>query len=179
MNLINPKVQLQENEWVKVVDSFSYELTPEEFFGKSSDDSIVRMEKDYRRKWGESANFRIIGVDIQFLKPCRASREGPGAAEEQAEQRFLYKETIMEQLSERVGVSMEQPAELRFRCDYRTKTFVTFYDKHGREIKTDGEMPKALNDSGPTKMEMFPGEKTYVSFIVPEKAAYWYVWVPK
>src|SRR5208282_1575839 len=72
MNPINPTVQLQENEWVKVVNSYFYESTPEEFFGKSSDDPIVTIVKKAARDEGRSENFRIIGVDIQFLKPCQA-----------------------------------------------------------------------------------------------------------
>jgi hypothetical protein len=67
-----------------------------------------------------------------------------------------------------------------YRCDYRIKAFATFFSSPGYELETKGEIPFALliNDTV-RKTEILPGEDTYVSFLIPDKAESWEVWVPK
>jgi hypothetical protein len=70
----------------------------------------------------------------------------------------------------------------RFRCDYRIKVFATFLSPTGFEMETDGIIPYALLIDSvleKRKTEMLPGETTYVTFIIPENAKSWKVWVPK
>jgi hypothetical protein len=66
----------------------------------------------------------------------------------------------------------------KFRCDYRIKVFPTFYSSIGYEIETQGEIPSAgFKES--QKIEMLPGENTFVTFIIPDEADSWHVWVPR
>jgi len=70
----------------------------------------------------------------------------------------------------------------RFRCDDRLKVFVTFLSTTGNELKTDGEIPIAylINDkSTDRKTLMVSGERTHMTFMIPEKAESWEIWVPK
>jgi hypothetical protein len=70
----------------------------------------------------------------------------------------------------------------KFRCDYRIKVFATFFSSKGYEMETVGEIPYALltdSFSQARKTEMLPGENSFVTFVIPESAASWKVWVPK
>jgi hypothetical protein len=78
---------------------------------------------------------------------------------------------------ERIVTDMTVP---EFRCDYRIKVFATFFSVGGYEIKTDGSIPIALWISqSKRKKEMLPGESTYVTFLIPDNAVSWKVWVPR
>jgi hypothetical protein len=57
--------RVKENEWIKIVDNFVQELTPEEFFQTKLSDHQLQFYKGkiYKRLW----------VEIEFLKPCTAS----------------------------------------------------------------------------------------------------------
>jgi len=70
----------------------------------------------------------------------------------------------------------------RYKCDYRNKVFASFYSAAGYEIETKGEFPTAYwTDSNRTKrkIEMLPGETTYVTMYIPDEVKSWKVWVPK
>lgn len=70
----------------------------------------------------------------------------------------------------------------RYRCDYKIKVFTTFFAKEGYEIRTEGDIPLAQkidSYSENRKTVMLPGETLWLSFIIPDDAVYWYVWVPK
>jgi len=77
----------------------------------------------------------------------------------------------------------------RFRCDNKLKVFVSFFSA-GVEIKTEGEIPIAylinkandkLTNLGEEnrKTLMVSGERTYLTFSIPDEAKSWEVWVPK
>jgi hypothetical protein len=67
-----------------------------------------------------------------------------------------------------------------FSCDYRTKTFVSFFSADGYEIETEGQnAPARFTKEGVRKEEIFPGEETYLTFFIPENAKSWKVWVPR
>jgi len=73
MKNINQKVQLQENEWVKIVDSSVYEETPEEVFHKQSDDPFIIEHKQDAKKRGYPVNGLRLQVKIQFFHYCMAT----------------------------------------------------------------------------------------------------------
>jgi hypothetical protein len=192
---INKAVQLQENEWVKISDAWVDEQTPAEALHLKSDD----------KGFEGMPNFRYLHVQIQFLKPCRASTTGPapdltGSPEAQAvfmiglinyamnhnepkeriDAAFREYEKHCSKHGIDSGKLMMDVGVPRFRCDYRTKLFAVFFDANGIELNTDSKIPIALliNDND-RQTEILPGEKTYVKFSVPDKAVYWFVWVPK
>jgi hypothetical protein len=114
----------------------------------------ILMMDEAQKKGDKEAVERLMGV---FEKNCKEAGIDP--------QDFLS--------------DIELP---RFRCDYRLRIFVTFLTKEGLEIKTMDEIPYALlldGNSGKRKTEMLPGERMYVTFLIPDKAKSWKVWVPK
>ena len=90
------------------------------------------------------------------------------------------------QLCEKSGIDpyefMSDVLTPKFRCNYRNKVFVTFYNSKGYEIDTIGQLPMAYwTDHSHTKrkIEELPGQETYVKFIIPANAKSWNAWVPK
>ena len=208
--------RVKENEWIKIVDNFVQELTPEEFYKVGPDAPLAKLSK--------GKVFKKLYVEIEFLKPCTATTLFPEISEkwqrEVDENMRRYDRNpklkpvmsprsqafFMIQLANHAaregkdfqGVLKEytdfcekngiDPHKFQndlylpqFRCDNRIKVFVTFISK-GIEIETNGEIPFAylMNDkSTDRKTEMVSGERTYVSFMMPEEAESWEVWVPK
>lgn len=163
LSKINPKVQLKENSWLKIVNEFVIEESPEQYYSKIYDDDKLRKDSIKR---ASSKIFKTLYVDIQFLKPCNATKlKGSHPLS-------IFDITSPEWID--IVIS-------KFRCDYRLKVFVTFFSSEGNEIKTGGIYPIALwTDSLhiKRKTEMLPGEKIQVSFLIPEEVKYWHVWVP-
>jgi hypothetical protein len=147
-------------------------------------------------------NFRNLHIKIQFLKPCNAttrmdtiSEKPLSRIEEDIAVGLLIAKAVdsgnikegnkiipellkkYPEYYERIVTDMLVPI---FRCDYRIKVFATFFSAGGYEIKTDGSIPIALWISeNKRKKEMLPGETTYVSFLIPDDAESWKVWLPK
>jgi hypothetical protein len=71
---INPAVQLQDNGWLKIVDQYIEESTPEEFY--SGDEQAIKSHKESVKllKY-KTEKIRKLHVKIQFLKPCVATTE--------------------------------------------------------------------------------------------------------
>lgn len=66
-------VRLQENGWIRIVDHFVENLTPEEFYGVSADDPKVKMRKDMVTQGMINEDiYRRLHIKIEFLKPCVA-----------------------------------------------------------------------------------------------------------
>lgn len=57
--------RVKENEWIKIVNHFVWELTPEQFYKVGPDTPLAKMNK--------GKIFRKLWVQIEFLKPCTAS----------------------------------------------------------------------------------------------------------
>jgi hypothetical protein len=158
MNKINTEVQVQSNSWLKIIDYYIETETRAEFYERvNMDVELTEYDKKEILRW--------LNVNIQFLKPCQATIKKAA--------------TIEEALKEIMNTEYQVPM---FRCDYRTKVFITYFNKKGHEIKTEGNFPVALrlnSFSDKRQTIMVPGEKTHVTFRVPNDATDWYVWVPK
>ena len=55
--------RVQENGWIRIIDHFVENLTPEEFYKVGPDHPLAKMDKAFKKLW----------VQIEFLKPCTAS----------------------------------------------------------------------------------------------------------
>jgi len=178
---VDLKVRRQENDWVKVLQSFAFEQTPEEFFHKKSDDRVVIVHKETAKVMGERENFRWLQVEVEFQRYCMATKKKPPEGRLKKYLGGDPKTTWELFWAEILSPDIETIVPM-FRCDDRAEVFATFYDEDGRELSTKGALAFAyLIDEGldRRKMEMLPGEKTYVWFSVPDKAVYWYEWVAK
>lgn len=162
LSRINPEVQLKENSWIKIVNEVVVEESPEEFYDRIYSDmpeirnsDVTKRTIEYDKQRGIIR--REIYVEIQFLKPCKATvlkTDDP------------IRDNIIGNFDHIV------PA---YRCDYQTKVFVTLFSQSGKEIKTDSAFPISYK----REREVFPGEKVWLSFYIGTDATYWYVWVPK
>lgn len=71
---INHAVQLQDNGWLKIIDQYIEEFTPEEFY--KGDAQMIKMQKENVKSFGyKTEKIRMLRVKIQFLKPCVATTE--------------------------------------------------------------------------------------------------------
>jgi len=194
-------VRLQENGWIRILDSYVTNQTMEEKL-KNMNWTVTLSDK--------KEIIRELVVKVQFLKPCIATKKiptkgGQGLFGWSTEETALFMLSGLNRYA--VENDMEKWGKLnkeyekfcedngidstefmidmtvpKFRCDYRIKAFATFYSSKGFEVKTIGEIPIALiKDSYSTsrKTEMLPGENTYVTFHIPDDADSWNVWVPK
>lgn len=175
MENINTDVQLKDNGWIKIVNNFVREMTPEEFFEAKPTDNIVIFHKNFASMEGKNPNIIRLYVKIQFLKPWKAKfKEGS----DEILKRGLFG------IDNDVGKEPDMIEVLDalnpvFNCNYRTTIFVTFFRKDGSELKTDKNIPVAYFKGKKRKMEMLPGETMYTFFSIPDGATDWYVWVPK
>lgn len=205
-------VRLQENGWIRIVDHFVTNLTPEEFYKVSADHPLAKMMKNEK--------FRVLYIKIEFLKRCiantideeirkdsmrriearlpvtnegqallmlnlsayAASKAKTESEKEDAQKVYTeFKEFCTGNGIDPVQFNMDVSVP-RYRCDYRNKVFASFYSAAGHEIETRGEYPIGYwIDSNRTtrKVEMLPGETTYVTMYIDNKAKSWKVWVPK
>jgi hypothetical protein len=198
------EVILQENGWIKIADHFVAELTPEEFYGVGTDDPMVKIRKEMVvQGMMDEVIFKKLHLKIEFLKSCVAttrkdSKKPLSKIEEDIAMGLLIatgaintghekegKKIIDELLRKYPNDYEEILTDLTvpvFRCNYRDKVFVSFYSAKGDEIETVGDYPIAYwIDSNRTKRktEMLPGETTYVTFLIPDSAKSWKIWVPK
>lgn len=176
---VDLKVRRQDNDWLKITQSFAFEQTPEEFFHEGSDDRAVIVRKQAARAMGERENFRWLQVEVQFLRLCVATKKKPRAGRF-AKYRGSDPKTTWELFwADILSPDIDSIVPM-FRCDAGTEVFATFYGKDGGELDTKGAFAFAYlidADLERRKMEMLPGEKTYVWFSVPDEAVYWYEWV--
>lgn len=160
---INTSVQLKENKWIKITNEYYWEETVEEF------EKRMGLE-------GVSSNknmiFRTVAVWVQFLKPCKATSKYDDIKAE-------YPDGITPNEAKARKLFALENLTLRYKCDYRTKVFVTFFSSDGVEIETSGEQPMAMTDEDGFKLEILPGEKTLLIFTVSKGATSWYSWVSK
>jgi len=178
---VNFKDRRQENDWLRITQSFAFEQTPEEFYHKGSDDRLVIVHKQSARVMGERENLRWLQVEVQFLRYCEATKKKPPEGR-LAKYRGSDPKTMWELFWADILAPDIDSIVPMFRCDDRTEVYATFYDQEGRELSTKGALAFAYvidQDQDKRKMEMLPGEKTYVWFSVPDKAVYWYEWVSK
>jgi len=178
---INLTARRQENDWLKITQSFAFEQTPEEFFHTGSDDRMVVVHKQTAKIMGERENFRWLQVEVQFLRYCMATKKKPPEGR-LGKYRGSDPKTTWELFwADILSPDIDSIVPM-FRCDDRTEVFATFYDEKGKELNTKGALAFAYivdEAQDERKMEMLPGDKTYVWFSVPDKAAYWYEWVSK
>jgi hypothetical protein len=151
----------------------------------------------------DNYDFRRLNVKIEFLQPCNATTILDATNEKPLSkmENDILVGLLIAIAAEKTGSEKESAkitAELirkypddyqrivtdilvpKFRCDYRVKVFATFFYADGHEIETDGDIPIALRiRENQRKEEMLPGETTYVTFLIPDKAVSWEVWVPK
>ncbi len=169
LDKINTDVQVQDNGWIKIVRHFVESQTMGELYRDIGAGDLLKTEKD------KNKIVRHLYVYIQFLKYCKATIK-------QAE--FKEDMSVDNLAKEFDNLLFDEDYEFhKFKCNYRNKVFVTFFTKEGYEIETKGNYPiakKIDSSSDKRKTEMFPGEKTTVSFIlIPDKATSWYPWVSK
>jgi hypothetical protein len=189
---INFDVQLKNNGWIKILEENAYSMTPEQYYEYLTDDKskIAQYSRNHReisKHLNQDENFRIIYVKIQFLNYCKASVDKDDVAKYQKEWEDMvdklpsindkrpYKPT-----KEYDVIGMLDANTARFRCNYRTTLMTSFYSSTGEEIKTEKSIPIAKWETDKKrKEEMVPGETMTIPITVPDKALYWYVWVPK
>src|SRR4030066_1446019 len=139
------------------------------------------FEKNYQ---GMDPN-KIILLS-EMVNRMKLTREGRFILE-YMEMNALYNEGKKKEAIEKGAKLMDYPdyweyVTPKFRSDYHTKVFITFFTDVGMEVKTENNFPIAYyidKDSELRKTEMLPGEQTYLEFMVPNNSTYWYVWVPK
>lgn len=186
---INSDVQLKDNGWIKILEENSYLITPEQYYKNITDDEskieeYAKTRRSIAKYFGHDENYRIIYVKIQFLNYCKASVDEYEVAKHKKEwddafdrfEKMLNKKPAKE--IDVVGwLDVNTP---RFRCNYRTTLMTSFYSSTGEEVKTEKYIPIAKWETDKKrKEEMLPGETMTIPITVPDKAGYWYVWVPK
>ena len=164
---INLDVQVQENGWLKIVNSFVTVQTPDEFWHNSAVKDESQKEKFIKHDNDNGRIYRKVFVNLQFLKPCKASVLRFGVDDPEIED-----PTADEMYGGLLDTNFTMP---KYRCNYRVKVFITLFDRDGNEIKVIALRPPARS----RKAEIIPGEKTQVHYIIPDQASSWYVWLPK
>jgi hypothetical protein len=190
----NVDVRVQDNEWLRIMDYFVEEKR------------MGELIKDFEKIPGlKDVITRKLNVKILFLKQCKAKllsdkmKESSSKAETDkytgiliymggyAELSKSGKKKEMEEYRVKALESMPDLDKImeeyyffpKFKCDYRTKVFVTFYNALGAEVETAEQVPIAYWKDEERKIEMLPGETTYVTFIIPDGATSWDIWLPK
>jgi len=142
----------------------------------------INKESDRRLKEGlplsnEGQALLALGIAGYAHNKAKTESEKKDAQEVYAEFKTLCTENGID--SNQFVIDLNIP---RFKCDYRNKVFASFYSAKGSEIETRGEYPIAYwTDSNQTKrkIEMLPGETTYVTMYIPKEVKSWEIWVPK
>ncbi len=150
---INRAVQLQDNGWLKILEQYVEEITPEEFY--RGDEQSIKLHKDAVKLGLNTENIRQLNVKIQFLKPCVATTEWdeyvkkhgrnpddpneliPLTGEKGECFALLFKsweaheQGNKEKKKELIEKTAKQCPDImeymfpRFQCDYRLKVFLT------------------------------------------------------
>lgn len=185
-------VRVQDNEWLRIMDYFVEEKR------------MGEMDKDFEKIPGlKDVITKKLYVKILFLKQCKAKllsdkmKEASSRAEmdkyigigiyitgyallKTEKEREEYRAKALELSPDLDKIIEEYYLFPKFKCDYRIKVFATFYNSKGTEVKTDEQIPIAYwKDDRERKIEMLPGETTYVTFIIPDGATSWDIWLPK
>lgn len=184
LSKISLDVQRQDNEWIRIEETVVIEKKPEEYYKDFGDNAekLIKMHKESVKRGHSRENFRMLLVTIRFLKYCKATtKESPLGS--------IIKTDKMndQQIRDFFDAWGKHLTDMdyhlpRFRCDYRTKVFTTFFSSSGKELRTDGWVPHAWlmdSSSDKRKVEMSPGETTLVIFTIPNDAEYWHAWVSK
>jgi hypothetical protein len=151
---MNPAVQLQDNGWLKIVDQYIEEFTPEEFY--NGDEKAIKSHKESVKLLEyKTEKIRTLHVKIQFLKPCVATTETDeyfkdhpgkdpndiipltgekgeclalliGSIDAERQGNKKKSDEILKKAAKQCHNIMDylQP---RFRCDYRFKVFNTTF----------------------------------------------------
>lgn len=169
---INPDVQLQNNGWLKIIDQYVEEFTPEEFY--NGNEELIKSHKNSVKLGIAREKKRVLNVKIQFLRPCIATTEmeefskkhnpsgDPDALIPLTGEKgkciafiFEYYQTNQankEERNEIIKKAVNQCPDFLelltpgFRCDYRLKVFLTSFSPSKfkkYEYRTDGFFPKA------------------------------------
>jgi hypothetical protein len=165
MKNINFKVQLKENEWVKLVEEKYTETTREELNKTYGIDTHPLNKGDVER---------LLFLKAQFLRPCKATSKSQDIILDPNLPDPILRERFIE-------ATKFENSVLKYKCDYRTTVFVTFYSKDGNELETKGLQPVAPQEkhTNSYKIEILPGETASLLFFIPKNAFDWYAWVPK
>jgi hypothetical protein len=148
--------RVQENEWIKIVH-----IVPPSYLYE-----ILGVD-------------RILQVEIEFLKYCKATTKETPYDEVLKNPRSYTDKQINDAAGESfVKVLVDPRYRLKYRCDYHTTVFATFYDKSGSEIDTYDDIPMGIKNNE-YKLEILPGETVWKNFLIPKDAVSWEVWVPK
>jgi hypothetical protein len=169
---INPAVQLQNNGWLRIVDQYVAEYSPEEFY--KGDEQLIKMHKESVKMGIAREKIRELNVRIQFLKPCIATTEvdewvrkqnpsgDPDALLSLTDEKgkciaLLIKsyEAMQKSNKEKADEMTKEAARQcgniedyinpRFRCDYRFKVFLTSFSPSKSKkyaSDTDGRFPE-------------------------------------
>lgn len=197
-------VRLQENGWIRIISHFVEEKTLEEIEKEMFGDSYKSYDwgkKILIRKLHVKIQFlkpctaTTHKLDkLSFTPGEKSSPEDLALFEINLNQRayeskkMSFKEftEANERACSHHGIDYDKfLIDLtipKFRCDYRIKVFSTFLNQEKVEIESEGIVPIALyTDSSlkVRKIEMLPGETTYVTFGIPDDAKSWKVWAPK
>lgn len=186
---INYDVQLKDNGWIKISEENAYLMTPEQYYGNIFDDKSKiaensKIRREIAKHYGHDENYRIIYVKIQFLNYCKASVDKDEVAKLQREHDEIwdrFEKNPNKKPEKQIDIiAMMNANTPRFRCNYRTTLMTSFYSPTGEEIETEKNIPIAQwVSNNKRKEEMVPGETMTIPITVPDKAKYWYVWVPK
>lgn len=196
--------RVKENEWIKIVDSylekgknenpFSDLLGKDKYIGSklhvqieflkpcTATDSEARIKDNYKREWeksfaGSKPELNLSPESWAYFILNAMSKEKQYDAKS-----WKNYETYCEKNGIDPWKFFSDLMVPRFRCDNKLQVFVTFLSSSGLELKTEGEVPFAyiINDkSKERKVDMVSGERTFVTFIIPENVESWEIWVPK
>ena len=187
------KFDVHENVWIKIIDHYVEEIPAEDF------DPQHHLQSEPERK------LRLLKIKIEFKQSCRATRKMDELLNDEAsltEDEKLFVTTFRkwskadeqgkskqaEKLYERltkIPNSHFLRSEFlihRYGCHKDINVFVTYVSSEGEEIKTESRVPEASYINyilGRYKTRMQPGETMWLSFLIPEAAADWKIWVTK
>ncbi len=153
------EVQLQGNGWIKIVGLGVREETEEEFY------KSLGLSPS---KYPSGKIYRYLIIKVQFLKHAKAIQV---EEENISIVATIFGKDILELWGEKRDTKKYVK---RFASDYHFKILVTFFNKNGIAIKREGNYIEAEK-----KDEAVPGEEDYLTFIIPDDAVSWKVWVPK
>jgi hypothetical protein len=180
-----------ENGWLKVVDEYVEELTAEEFYRENLLES------------NRGKTIRILKVKAEFLQQCRAAMKMEGIDESSLpddERHFLstYREwqraekAEKKRTADRLYETLIRMPNFRalkneyliksYRCDDEIQIRVTYCSSRGEENETVGRVPVASQINyilDRQKTRKMAGDTMWVSFLIPDDAAQWRVWVPR
>lgn len=173
--VLSRSLRLQDNNWLRIIDKFLLKETPEEFHKQilnlakvaKDEKTIELLGKTIKEETEQGKVYRTLAVEIQFLKPCKAT----------------VPDRENDEFSElKTGDDIKAPElyePLYFKCNYRLKVFATFYSKNGVELETKDTLLSAKYVNNILKDMVVPGERMWISFFIPDNAESWKVWVPK